>query len=78
MELPDPRPAGGRPELRIAYDTLGRYFAWQVLNRHLSIAGAERRFGHKRTLHKRYTIALREFATGFYDELKRLRGETRE
>lgn len=74
VDLPALSPIGGRPELQIEYATLGRYFAHKVLRQHLSIAAAEGRFGHKRTLHKRYVEAVWEFTTGFNAELKRLRG----
>lgn len=75
IDLPAAEPIGGRPELAVNFQTLGRYFAWYALKQYLSIAGAESRFGHKRTLHTRYNEALREFVTGFNSELKRLRGQ---
>ena len=75
VDLPGPATgSGGRPELTLEYETLGRYFAYKALKQHLSIAGAETRFSHKRTLHTRYNAALREFTAGFNSELQLLRG----
>jgi len=72
--LPDVSPTGGRPKAEIDFATLGAYFAYKVLGRHLSIAGAEQRFGHKRTVHNRYVETMNALNGGFYAELKRLRG----
>ncbi len=75
IDLPDPvSPAGGRPKAGVDFAVLGAYFARKVMNRHLSIAGATARFGHKRTIHNRYVEAMNALNGGFYAELNKLRG----
>uniref|UniRef100_A0A6M3L4H7 Putative DNA translocase n=1 Tax=viral metagenome TaxID=1070528 RepID=A0A6M3L4H7_9ZZZZ len=76
IDLPDDdTTTGGRPELTIEYNTLGRYLAHHSLNQALSISRADAIFGHKRTLHTRYCNALAELITGYKSELKRIREE---